>query len=260
MDRQEIMNKFYTTECNEDERFLSNHGRIEYYTTLKYINDYIEENDKILEVGAGTGRYSLYFADKGYDVTSIEYVKHNLDILKSKIKPGMNIKAELGDAIDLSRFPDNTFDKTLVFGPLYHLFTKEDIDKAISEAIRVTKSKGLIYLAYLTDDSIMLSYVLKKGHILDEKKAYTDDFRIVIEPEEFFRSFYVDEFKEMMDKYDVDYITQVSTDGISHQMKDYIDNLSEEEFDIWMQYHLKNCERHDLQGYSNHMLYLGRKR
>jgi ubiquinone/menaquinone biosynthesis C-methylase UbiE len=260
MNRQEIMNKFYTTECNEDERFLSNHGRIEYYTTLKYINDYIEENDKILEVGAGTGRYSLYFADKGYDVTSIEYVKHNLDILKSKIKPGMNIKAELGDAIDLSRFPDNTFDKTLVFGPLYHLFTKEDIDKAISEAIRVTKSKGLIYLAYLTDDSIMLSYVLKKGHILDEKKAYTEDFRMTIDPEEFFRSFYVDEFKEMMDKYDVDYIKQVATDGMSHQMKDYIDNLSEEEFDVWMKYHLKTCERHDLQGYSNHMLYFGRKR
>ena len=39
MERQEIMNKFYTTECNEDERFMSNHGKIEYYTTLKYLID-----------------------------------------------------------------------------------------------------------------------------------------------------------------------------------------------------------------------------
>ena len=46
----------------------------------------------------------------------------------------MKIVAEHGDAIDLSRFEDNTFDVTLVLGPLYHLYEDEDIDKAIKEA------------------------------------------------------------------------------------------------------------------------------
>ncbi len=261
MERKEILNQFYSNDCDEDMRLLSNHGRVEFLTTIKYVDSFLKPNDKILEIGAGTGRYSLYYADKGYDVTAIEYVNHNLDILKSKIKDQMNIKAMQGDALDLSRFTDNTFDITLVLGPLYHLYTDEDINKAISEALRVTKPNGVLGLAYLTDDSIMVSYVLKKRHLLDkENRAFTDDYRIVVKPEEVFRSFRVDEFKKMLDKYDIDYLKQIATDGIAHHVKEYIDSLSEEEFEVWMKYHLTTCERQDLIGYSNHILYLGRKR
>ena len=261
MKRQDIMNQFYTTQCNEEERFSSNHGKVEYLTTLKYINDLLEKDAKILEIGAGTGRYSLYYAERGYDVTAIEFVKHNLDILKSKIKDNMNIRALQGDAIDLSRFNDNSFDVTLVLGPLYHLFTDRDVDQAIKEAIRVTKQNGVIGLAYLTDDSIMISYVLKKRHLLDtEHRAFTDEFRITVVPEEVFRSFRVNEFKEMMEQYDINYITQVATDGMADQQKEVVDNLSKEEFDMYMKYHLATCEREDLMGYSNHVLYLGRKK
>lgn len=83
------------------------HGSIEFLTTTKYIKKYIlisgKENcgksdgsrnvtdTKILEIGAGTGRYSLYYAGQGYDVTAVEFVENNLEILRSKIKPGMKI-------------------------------------------------------------------------------------------------------------------------------------------------------------------------
>lgn len=110
---------------------ILNHSgeRVKYRTT---------EEERILEVGAGTVAYSLYYASKGYKVNAIEFVEHNLDILKSKITDNMYINAEQGDAVDLSRFKDNTFDITLVLGPLYHSFDDKDINKAISEAIRVT--------------------------------------------------------------------------------------------------------------------------
>ena len=39
---------------------------------------------KILDVGAGTGRYSVPLAEEGYDVTALELVKHNLGRLKQK--------------------------------------------------------------------------------------------------------------------------------------------------------------------------------
>lgn len=42
-------------------------------------------------------------------------------------------------------------------------------------------------------------------------------------------------------------------------MKGKIDSLNDEEFDIWLKYHLSTCEREDLQGYSNHMLYICKK-
>ena len=76
--REEILNRFYTEECNEDSRLLSQHGQVEFLTTTNYLEKNLKEGDRILEIGAGTGRYSVYYAEQGYDVTAIEYVQHNV--------------------------------------------------------------------------------------------------------------------------------------------------------------------------------------
>ena len=261
MDRKEILNNYYENDCDEDSRLLTRHGIVEFLTTVKYVEKYLKPGFSILEVGAGTGRYSLYFADKGYKVNSIDFVEHNINILKSHIKDGMDINAEVGDALDLSRFDDNLFDVTLVLGPLYHLYTDEDVNKAVEEAIRVTKKDGILAFAYLTNDSIMISYALKKDHLIDGyNTVFDENFKIVSVPEEVFRAFYIDEFNELMGKYDVELLHSVATDGMSEQFKEKIDSLNDEEFDIWLKYHLSVCERRDLQGYSNHMLYLCKKK
>ncbi len=112
-DRKEVLDKYYSSD-KEDIRLDAKVNRLEFLTTDRYVQRYLKPGCKILEVGAGTGRYSLYYAGLGYDVTAIEYVQNNLDILKSKITDDMNIKAEQGDAVDLSRFSDGTFDIVLV--------------------------------------------------------------------------------------------------------------------------------------------------
>ena len=86
--REEILRTFYTQDCMEDERLESKHGSVEFLTTIKYIDSYLNPKDRILEVGCATGKYSLYYANKGYKVNGIDFVKENIDILKSKIKPG----------------------------------------------------------------------------------------------------------------------------------------------------------------------------
>ncbi|MBD5465036.1 MAG: hypothetical protein HDR22_04350 [Lachnospiraceae bacterium] len=57
-------------------RLASNHGQVEYLATMKYIHDVIgcSEKKKILEVGAGTGRYSIALAQEGHQVDALEYV------------------------------------------------------------------------------------------------------------------------------------------------------------------------------------------
>lgn len=260
-DRKEILNSFYTENCDEDSRLLSQHGKVEFITTTTYIEKYLTKDSKILEVGAGTGRYSLYYASRGYDVTALEYVEHNLDILKNNIKDGMKIKAEQGDAVDLSRYEDNTFDVTLVLGSLYHLYSNEDQDKAISEAIRVTKRDGIVAIAYLTSDSIAIDWIFGGKHILDGSlgKDYDENFKMINYPGGIFAAFYIDEFLEKMKSYNITLEKNIATDGMARHIKDKIDNLSEVEFKKFIEYHLLACERYELQGYSNHMLYIGRK-
>ena len=260
MNRQEILNNFYNEDCAEDTRLESQHGQVEFLTTIKYIEEYLKPETKILEIGAGTGRYPLYYANKGYDVTAIEYVQHNVDILKSKIKDNMNIVAEQGDAVDLSRFENNTFDVTLVLGPLYHLYEDKDINKAIEEAIRVTKKDGIIAIAYLTSDSIMIDWSLMGDHLINGyPNDFDDNFKMTRYPQGVFAPFYISEFKNIMSKFNVELLHNVATDGFTHHVKDKIDSLSKEEFEVWMRYHLSTCEREELQGYSNHMLYICKK-
>lgn len=65
-----------------------------------------------------------------------------------------------GDATNLSTFDDESFDITLVLGPMYHLYESQDVNKAIDEAVRVTKKNGVIMFAFLSVYAIMYSNYL----------------------------------------------------------------------------------------------------
>lgn len=272
--REQILNSFYSDICNEDMRLMTTkHGSIEFLTTTKYIGNYLPisgksnnsmtasvADTKILEIGAGTGRYSLYYAEQGYDVTAVEFVESNLEILRSKIRPGMKIIARQGDAVNLSGIADNTFDVTLVLGPLYHLYERADQERAISEAIRVTKRDGIVAVAYLSSDSIMVDWTLRDRHLIDGMgKDFDENFKIINYPEGVFAAFYIQEFKDLMAKFPVQMEHNIAVDGMARHMREQIDRLTDEEFAVWMKYHLSTCEREELQGYSNHLLYLCRK-
>ena len=106
----------YYENYDEEGRLLSRHGRVEYITTMKYIHEFAAGAVRILEVGAGTGRYSVQLAREGFDVTAVELFAHNLEVLRSKLDGSEPITALQGNALDLSRFPDGSFDMTLLLG------------------------------------------------------------------------------------------------------------------------------------------------
>ena len=65
-DRREEIVKEYYNNYKEDERFVAKHRRVEFLTTVNYIEKYATKGCKIVELGAGTGAYSIYLAKKGY--------------------------------------------------------------------------------------------------------------------------------------------------------------------------------------------------
>ncbi|MDD6194107.1 MAG: methyltransferase domain-containing protein, partial [Lachnospiraceae bacterium] len=158
---------------NEEKRLTRRHGQVEYITTMKYIHQCldslcsqgVEQSDiRILDIGAGTGRYCVPLSEEGYQVSAVEYVKYNLGILKSK---GSEVEAYQGDARKLKRFADDTFDLTLLFGPMYHLFTTEDKLQALMEAKRVTRPGGYVLVAYLMNEYGVLTYGFREQNALD---------------------------------------------------------------------------------------------
>ena len=228
--------------------------RIEYITTTKYIDKYLKSGDKILEIGAGTGRYAINYAQKGYSVDAVELVNKNLEVLKSKITDEMKINAIKGNCLNLNMYGNDIFDITLVLGPLYHLYDEEDIKQAISEAIRVTKKGGKIFIAYLTDDSVIFSYGVRKGNMKRLKELCDEKWNLAKLKEEIFATFKVNDFDKLISNYRVKGLETIATDGIATNMSEYINAFTDEEFEIFVDYHLKNCNRKDLIGYSSHIL------
>ncbi len=165
-----------------------------------------------------------------------------------------------GNCLDLNMYQDNIFDITLVLGPLYHLYTDEDAKKAIDEAIRVTKKNGKIIIAYITDDAVILSYGIRKGNIKKLPKLCDDNWRPENIAEEVFASYRIDEFDRLISQFNIQKLETVAADGIAPQMQEYINNLDEEEFSLFVDYHLKNCMRKELMGYSSHILEIIEKR
>ncbi len=62
----------------------------------------------------------------------------------------MRLAFEQGTALDLSRFPDHSFDAVLLMGPLYHLLTEAERRTALAEARRVLRSGGPLFAAFIT--------------------------------------------------------------------------------------------------------------
>lgn len=258
------LEKYYAN-YDEEGRLLRRHGRVEYLTTMKYIHELLgDSKKKILEVGAGTGRYSIALAMEGHQVDALEYTKHNLEIMNSKIEGIQNIRTHQGTALDLSRFADETFDLTMVLGPMYHLYTKEDKQQAMAEAIRVTKKGGHILVAYCMNDQTIFTYVFKMGNLWEcvEKNMLTEDFLCISEEKDLFELVRLENIDELNAQFGdrIERVKIVATDGATTYLRECIDAMDEKTFNMWLKYHFTICERMDLIGATSHSLDILRKK
>ena len=245
----------YYNKFNEEKRLNSRHGKVEFITSMKYIHEYLEQMDspKVLDVGAGTGRYSVSLAEEGYDVTAVELVKYNLGILKSK---GSSVKAYQGNAKKLKRFSDSSFDLTRVFGPMYHLFGIEEKVQALAEAVRVTKSGGIILVAYCMNDYAVIRHGFKERHIKESiaNHKLSDDFRVLAEEADLYDYMRIEDIDKVNARVPVERIKIITPDGPANHMRQALNAMDEEEFQYFIQYHLSTCERQDMIGAAAHTL------
>jgi len=157
----ERVNKTYDI-FNENIRLSrSKAARVEFLTTVSYIERYLKNGAKILDIGAGAGEYSLYFARKGYEVFSLELADANISAFRQKLLPDDKIDLVQGNALDLSRYEDKSFDVVLMLGPLYHLQSEKDRIKCLSQAKRVLKDDGKIFFAFISNDSVFLTEFMR---------------------------------------------------------------------------------------------------
>ena len=272
----------YYNKFHEEHRLTTRHGQVEFRTTLHYIEEAIRwlsdaerriETDydwksvknradrvglglstsplKIADIGAGTGRYSVELCHRGYDVTAVELVKHNLEILRAKHE---NIKTWQGDARNLSFLDDKSFDITLLFGPLYHLHGDEEKLKALTEARRITKKGGIILVAYVMNEYSVISYCFKehKWSEVAAKGGLSPDFHTICTEEDLYDYVRLEDIDRLNKVAGLERIKIISADGAADYMRRELNEMSPEEFEAFCAFQLANCERPELVGAGSH--------
>ncbi len=250
---EENLIKYYN-KFNEDKRLKTKHGKVEYMTAMKYINFYLKKykNPKILDIGAGTGAYSVPLSEK-YDVTSVELVKHNLKQIEKKNK---NIKLIHANATELSMLSDGEYDIILLFGPMYHLISMEDKIKALNESKRLLKDNGLIFISYCMNEYAVITHGFKENYILEciKNKEIDNNFKIVSNDKDLYSYVRLDDINYIKNKCNMKRKKIVAQDGPTEYLKKEINNMDNNTFNIFFKYHLSTCERKELLGSSRHIL------
>ncbi len=254
----------YYNNYDEEGRLLSRHGQPEFLTTVKYVEKYLFEGAKIIEIGAATGRYSHYFAKKGYEVDAVELVPSNIEKFKENTTPQEKITITEGNACDLSFISSDKYDITLILGPLYHLYTTEEEKQALSEAIRVTKKGGMVFAAYCMNDAVVMQCAFLRNFISDEHyKPLIDPvtFKLKSNPEDLFVMHTKAEIDELMSGFNTEREAFVGTDMLAHfpDIAKMLEEMDDKTFEAYMKYHFSICERQDLVGFSNHTLDIFKK-
>lgn len=258
----DYLNSYYSAR-DEHERFASRHGSVEFLTTIRYIERYLEPGMKILEIGAASGRYSHYFARHGYEVDAVELIPHNIELFRANTADGENVRIFEGNATGLSMFADDTYDIVLLLGPMYHLFTDEDCAAALSEAVRVTKTGGVMMAAYCMNDATVIQYLFGRHKIYEEKErdlVNWETFKLASTPAELFVLWRQEEIRRFTEELPVERLHFVGTDMYTKYHEEMIDSLDDFEFEQYLNYHFAVCERADMVGISHHTLDILRKK
>jgi SAM-dependent methyltransferase len=114
-------------------------------THIRMLEGYVRPGDRVLDAGAGPGRFTLELLRLGAHVTALDISPGQLELLRARVP---DVEAILGDITDLSRFGDDSFDVTVCLGgPLSYVVDRAD--EAVSELARVTKSGGHVVVSVM---------------------------------------------------------------------------------------------------------------
>lgn len=245
------------SKANEGQRAsLAGDYGMEFLNTKKYLRDYIDPTKKVIELGCGGGYYGLYYAEKCYSYHGIDLTPFNIQVFQGKINElGLtNVSADIGDATNLVKIPDESYDVVLCLGPLYHL-NREDRIKCILECKRICKKDGVIVFAYINKLGAIAKYAVTfgwEGLLNDRISEYvldkgTDDVHTDI-----FYYTMPEELEADAKSVGLDKIKNVGLDSLLDDKK--IAGLTEEQRCVWFKFSDIMNDSPSCVGMSNHAL------
>lgn len=249
MNEENLIN--YYNKFNEDKRLTRRHGIVEFNTTIKYIKDYLKKDSVIADIGCGTGAYSLYLNNLGYEVHALDLVKHNIRTLESK---NTNIHTYVGNATNLSMFKDKSMDIVLLLGPLYHLISLDEKVKCINEAKRILKDDGTIFIQYCLNDYAIMKHGFIDKNITNSKDTIDYNYKINSKDTDLYSYMRISDIDNLNKLTNLKLIKRFTPEYLTDFFRRDINALDDYEFNKYLDYILSICEDSSLYGAGTHIV------
>lgn len=255
---------------SEWNRLSKNVSILEYLTTIHYLEKYLPKKGLVADIGSGPGRYAIWLAEQGYNVVTVDPVPKFIDFLKAKFrarKLGKRLKgAYVAYAQDLSMFKDNTFDAVICLGgPLSHIMSKAERQKAANELLRIAKPKAKIFVSVmgrlpLYAGTVKLFHSDLEADFIEEW-AKTGDYYggYGFLP---FHGFRPDELQKFFHSSNSRIIAKVGLEGFASYARKEVDKLkrNKKRWEKWLKIHFSICEEPETICASEHYMLILEKR
>jgi S-adenosylmethionine-dependent methyltransferase len=251
---------------DEDSRLVLH--QLEYDLTWRYLTRYLPPAGSILEIGAGTGRYTLELCRRGYSVTAVDLSAALLQRCKLRLEAEElheQVQFVLADARDLHAVVGTAFDAVLLMGPLYHLVFEEDRRQAVRQAADRLYSGGLLFSTHLSRLGVLGDLMRrmpawiergKEVRFLLDKGRRPDDL-----PRSGFRGYFahVSEIRPLHEALGLQTVMLAGVEPAISADDESYNQLQVSQRDLWLDLLFEVSADETTVGASRHLLYIGRK-
>jgi len=255
-DEREQVNQLYNLFHEETRLTRSQSAQVEFRTTVRYAEQFLFPGARILDLGAGTGIYSLYFAEKGFSVDALELADRNVALFRERLRPDLPVRLRQGSAVDLAAYAGGVYDVVLLMGPLYHLHDAADRAACLREARRVLKPDGVLFASFIHHDMVFMTELGYDGGYFHSGDYDRETMRLHDFPFVFFT---VDECRTMLREAGFTIEREIASDGASELMAAQIDAMDDADYAQYLKYHFLRCEKPEMLGFSSHLLFAAKK-
>lgn len=264
--KQDVI-RSYENYREEDRLTTNNARRIEFLTTVRILEEWLPEGQRILDCAAGTGVYAFYLADRGHRVTATDLTPRHIEVIREQLKgKPYNMDTRVMDATDLRAFADESFDVVLNMGPFYHLVETEERERCLSECVRVLRPGGLLVTAYIPRFYVFQYVALRDPAYLDanlsrqlvQTGAIRSGDRHCFWTDNYFAT--CEEMEALYASQGLCVVDHFAQDGAAPHFSDVVDGWTQAQFEVWCEHHYRVCRERSLLGASNHAVVIGRKR
>ncbi len=266
MDSVQTVRAFYDSQVATEWERLAKHP-FEFEITKRMLRRTIRPGERVLDIGGGPGRYSLYLASIGCDVTLLDLSENNVAFaLEQAAANSLPLRAIAGDARNAHELAGrHDFDHVLLMGPLYHLLAESDRRLAVESALRCLLPGGRLYASFILMFSGFI-YMMKYDPelILGESEkpfiehaiknasyggaAFTDAHFTTL-----------DDIRALFAPYPLQKVTLFGQESVLSPCEDRLVKASPEALERWIDSAVALCERPDLLAWAEHVMYVGQK-